>query len=46
MDNYSKFTTSLEAINRALEIVKGEFSLDTEEGAEVTEVERACKVST
>ena len=42
MDNYPEFTTSLQAINRAREIVKGKFSLDTEEGAEVTEVEQAC----
>ena len=42
MDPYPEFSMSLEAIIRAREMVKGKFSIDTEGGGEVTQVERAC----
>ena len=38
----AEFTISLEAITRAREIVKGEFSFDTEGVSKVAEDERAC----
>ena len=42
MDNYLELTTSLAAINRAKEIVKGDFALDTIGTDDVTEFEQTC----
>ena len=42
MDNYPELTMSLTAINRAKDIVKGNFALDTEGSSDVAEMEQVC----